>query len=160
VARLPRGSAVVFRAFGAPDALKRGKRVAAAARRRGVVLVVGMDGRLAAGLGADGVHLPERLAGRAGAIRALRRRFLVTAAAHSLPAALRARRAGVDALVVSPVFASRSPSAGRAIGTRAFAGLARAAGAPTYALGGVNVRTARRLAGSGGLGLAAIDGLV
>ncbi len=159
MARLPRGSAVVYRAFGAPDAVARGKRLATAARRRGVVLLVGMDGALAARLGADGVHLPQRLAGKAGSVRALRRRFLVTAAAHDLPAALRARRAGVDAVVVSPVFPSRSPSAGRAIGVRAFAALARAAATPAYALGGVNAHTARRLATSGAAGLAAIDGL-
>jgi thiamine-phosphate pyrophosphorylase len=159
VARLPRGSAVVFRAFGAPDGLERGMRLAKAARRRGVVLLVGMDGALAARLGADGVHLPERLAGRAGSVRALGRRFLVTAAAHDLPAALRARRAGVDAIVVSPVFPSRSPSAGRPIGVRAFASLARAASAPAYALGGVDARNARRIARSGAVGLAAIEGL-
>ena len=160
MARLPRGSAVVFRAFGAADALARGKRLAAVARRHGVMFIVGMDVALAARLGADGVHLPERLAGRAGAVRALRRRFLVSAAAHSLPAALRARRAGVDAIVVSPVFPSRSPSAGRAIGVRTFACLARVASTPAYALGGVNACTARRLAGSGAVGIAAIEGLV
>ena len=159
VARLPRGSGVVFRSFGAADALARGKRLAMVARRRGVVLLVGMDGALAAKLGADGVHLPERLASRAGDVRALRRRFLVTAAAHGLPAALRASRAGVDAIVVSPVFPSRSPSAGRAIGVRAFTNLARAVSTPTYALGGVNTRTARRLGGSGAVGFAAIEGL-
>lgn len=150
---------MVFRTFGAPDALATGKRLAAVARRRGVLMMVGMDGALAARLGADGVHLPERLAGRAGHVRALRGRFLVTAAAHDLPAALRALRAGVDAVVVSPVLPSRSPSAGRAIGVRAFARLARAAALPTYALGGVNAHTARRLAGSGAVGLAAIEGL-
>ncbi len=160
MARLPRGSAVVFRAFGAVDALERGKRLATVARRHGVILIVGRDGALAARLGALGVHLPERLAGRAGSVRALRRRFLITAAAHGLPAALCARRAGVDALVVSPVFPSRSPSAGRAIGVRAFAGLARAAALPTYALGGVDARTARRLAGCGSVGFAAIGGLI
>ena len=159
VARLPRGSAVVFRAFGAGDALERGRRLATVARRRGVFLLVGMDGALAARLGADGVHLPERLAGRAGSVHALRRRFLVTAAAHDLPAALRARRAGVDAIVISPVFPSRSPSAGRATGVRVFAGLARAASTPAYALGGVNSSTARRLAGSGAVGFAAIEAL-
>jgi thiamine-phosphate pyrophosphorylase len=92
-------------------------------------------------------------------VRALRKRFLVTAAAHDLPAALRARRAGVDAIVVSPVFPSRSPSAGRVMGVRAFATLARAVSMPAYALGGVDAHTARRLAGSGAAGLAAIEAL-
>jgi thiamine-phosphate pyrophosphorylase len=159
VARLPRGAAVVFRAFGAADAVERGRSLARSARRRGVRLLVGMHGALGARLGAAGVHLPERMAGRKGMVRALRRRFLVTAAAHSLPAALRARRAGVDAIVISPVFPSRSPSAGRPIGVRGFARIARATPAPAYALGGVDIRTARRLSLSGAAGLAAVEGL-
>jgi thiamine-phosphate pyrophosphorylase len=160
VRRLPRGAGVVFRAFGAKAALGQGKALRAIAQRRGVLFLVGADAVLAARLRADGVHLPERLADRAGAIAALRRRFLVTAAAHGLPAALRARRAGVAAIVVSPVFPSRSPSAGRPLGPRAFATLVRAARAPAYALGGVDARTARRLHLSGAAGLAAIEGLV
>ena len=159
VAKLPRGAAVVYRHFGAVDALGRGKMIARIARRRGVLLLVGADGALAARLGADGVHLPQRLAGRTGLVKALRRRFMLTAAAHDLPAALRARQAGVQAIVVSPVFPSRSPSAGRALGVRRLATLIRKAGLPAYALGGVTARTARRLRLSGAVGIAAIEGL-
>jgi thiamine-phosphate pyrophosphorylase len=158
-ARLPRGCGVVFRPFGAASALDQGRALATVCRRRGLVLLVGADPNLAARLNADGVHLPQRLAGRAGTICALRTRFLVTAAAHDIRAALRARRAGVQALVISPVFASNSPSAGRPIGPRALARFARVAGAPTYALGGVNARTARALAQTGVVGLAAIEAL-
>jgi thiamine-phosphate pyrophosphorylase len=150
---------VVFRAFGAPDAAVRGRALARQARRRGVWFLVGADGALACRLGADGVHLPQLLAGRAGTIAALRRRFLITVAAHDLPAALRARRAGADAIVVSPVFRSASPTAGRPMGVMRFARLIRAAGAPAYALGGVNAQTAGRLKGSGAVGLAAVEGL-
>jgi thiamine-phosphate pyrophosphorylase len=157
--RLPRGCGVVFRAFGARDALGQGRALAKVCRRRGLILLVGADTRLAARLDADGIHLPERLSRRAGAIRALRARFLVTAAAHDLPAALTARRAGAQALVISPVFASNSPSAGRPIGARALARLVRMAGAPAYALGGVNARTARALGSTGAAGLAAIEAL-
>jgi len=160
IARLPRGSGVVFRDFGARDAVARGLVLARAARRRGLVFVVGADARLAVRLRADGVHLPQRLAGRAGEIAALRRHFLITAAAHDLPAALRARRAGVDAIVVSPVFMSASPSAARPLGALRFAALLRRAAAPAYALGGVNAKTIRRLKHSGAVGVAAIDGLM
>ena len=159
VARLPRGAAVVYRHFGAADALGRGKIIARVARRRGVLLLVGADVALAARLGADGVHLPQRFAGRAGLVRALRRRFLVTGAAHDLPAALRARREGIQAIVISPIFPSRSPSAGRALGVRRLATLIREAGLPAYALGGVTTRTARRVSLTGAGGLAAIEGL-
>ena len=160
VARLPRGSAVVYRAFGGPEAVGRGLALARQARLRGVAFFVGADVRLAVRLRADGVHLPQRSTGRTGTIAALRHRFLVTGAAHGLPAALRARRGGLDAIVVSPVFASASPSAGRSLGLLRFASLVRQAGLPAYALGGVNDRTIRRLKGSGAAGMAAIDGLL
>jgi thiamine-phosphate pyrophosphorylase len=160
IARLPRGSGVVFRAFGASGAMAQGVALRRLARRRGVLFLVGADAALAVALRADGVHLPERLAGRTGLVRALKRRFLVTAAAHGLPAALRARRAGARGLVVSPVLPSHSPSAGRAMGPLAFTSLVRRAGAPVYALGGINAHTARRLTRSGAAGLAAIEGLL
>lgn len=156
-ASLPRGAAVVFRAFGAKDALAQGLRLKAIARRRGLVLLVGANERLAAALGADGVHLPERLAHRARAVR--RPGWIITAAAHSLRAARLARAAGADAAVVSAVFPSRSPSAGPPIGPLRLARLARDAGLPVYALGGVDNKKARRLKDAGLVGIAAVDGL-
>jgi thiamine-phosphate pyrophosphorylase len=156
-ARLPRGAGVVFRAFGAPDAVETGRTLARICRRRGLMLLVGADPRLARRLHADGLHLPERLSSKA---RRHRGRFHVTVAAHSLPAALRAQRAGAEAVVVSPVFPSRSPSAGRPIGLRRLAALARRVRLPVYALGGVNTGNARRLTATGIVGIAAIEGLV
>jgi thiamine-phosphate pyrophosphorylase len=160
VARLPRGAGIVFRAFGAPDAVDVGRRLARLARRRGVTLMVGADVQLAIALRADGLHLPERAVGRRGDVLKLKRRFLVTAAAHSPPAICRARRSGVDAVLVSAVFPSASPSAGRPLGPLRFAALARRAGVPVIALGGVNARTARRLGRSGAAGFAAIGAMI
>ena len=160
VRTLPRGSAVVYRAFGRSDAVALGRQLARAARRRGVLFIVGADAGLAVTLRADGVHLPERLTHHAGVNRRLAKRFLLTAAAHSLPAARRAWRGGVDALVISPVFASNSPSAGRPLGILRFAHMVRSAGAPVYALGGVSAPSARRLRASGAMGLAAIDAFI
>ncbi|MGA0603676.1 thiamine phosphate synthase [Caulobacter sp. KR2-114] len=158
--RLPRGAGVVFRAFGAPDALAQGRRLRAIARNRGLVFLVGADARLARALRADGVHLPERLAHTAQRLRRGRPGWRITAAAHDLPALLRARRGGVDAAVISPAFPSRSPSAGKPLGPTRLAALARAAGLPAYALGGVNGRTARRLAMSGVIGVAAVEAVM
>ncbi len=160
VARLPRRSAVVFRAFGRADIEARGAGLAQVARRAGVRLFVGADARLAVRLSADGVHLPQRAAGHRGRIFRLKQRFVVTAAAHNLPAVLRAVRSGVDAVVISPVFASASPSAGTPLGVRRLTGLVRAAGVPVYALGGIDAVSARRLARSGVAGLAAVEGLL
>ncbi|RAK67370.1 thiamine phosphate synthase [Phenylobacterium kunshanense] len=156
--RLPRGAAVVFRHFGAPDAEAQARRLLAIARARGLKLLIGQDAALAARIGADGVHLPERLAHRATALRRAHPRWIVTSAAHALPAA-RASRA--DAVVISVALPSRSPSAGgvRALGPIRLAAQVRAAGQPAYALGGINNKTARRLLDAGLVGLAAVEGL-
>jgi thiamine-phosphate pyrophosphorylase len=156
-AALPRGSGVVYRGFGRPEAAREAQALAALARRQGLVLLIGADPGLARAVGAQGVHLPERMAHQAGALR--RRGLKVTAAAHGLQAARRALRAGAQAVVLSAVFPSRSPSAGAALGPVRFAALVRAAGGPVYALGGVNTKSARRLLATGAAGLAAVEGL-
>ena len=155
---LPRGSAIVFRAFGAADAAVRGLRLRRIADERGLKLLVGADPALAQALGADGVHLPERLAQRARRLKATHPAWIVTAAAHSPLAARRGLAAGADAVVVSAVFASASPSAGPAIGPLRLALLVRAVRGPVYALGGINNKTARALRDTGLVGLAAVDG--
>jgi thiamine-phosphate pyrophosphorylase len=154
---LPRGAAIVYRAFGAADAVERGARLAGIARERGLTLLIGADAALAARVGADGVHLPERLAHRARRLKARNPRWIVTAAAHSAVAAHRALAAGADAVVVSAVFPSRSASAGAPMGAIRLAILARAAKGPVYALGGVTHEKARLLKDAGLAGLAAVD---
>jgi thiamine-phosphate pyrophosphorylase len=153
-ARLPRGAGVVYRHFGAPDGEAQARRLLAIARERGLKLLVGQDAALARRIGADGVHLPERLAHRAAALKRANPRWIVTSAAHSLAAA---RASQADAVVLSVAFPSRSPSAGAALGPIRLAARVRAAGRPAYALGGVNMKTARRLSDAGLVGLAAVD---
>lgn len=157
--RLPPGSGVVYRSFGAPNAGAVARDLRQVARARGLTLLIGADIALAVACEADGVHLPERLAHLAGRLRRQRPGWWVTAAAHSLPAARRALALGADAVVVSAVFPSRSPSAGRPLGPLRLAALARAAGGPVYGLGGINTKNARRLLASGAVGLAAVEGL-
>lgn len=155
--RLPRGAAVVYRAFGAPDAEARARALLRLARARGLKLLIGADADLAARIGADGVHLPQRLGRQAMGLK--RRGWIVTCAAHGLPAARRALALGADAAVVSAIFPSASRSAGPPMGPARLASLVRAAGGPVYALGGINDKTARRLLPTGVIGVAAIGGL-
>jgi thiamine-phosphate pyrophosphorylase len=154
--RLPPGAAIVFRSFGAPDAEARGARLKAIASERKLLLLIGADAAMAGRVGADGVHLPERLAHRARRLKAAHPGWIVTAAAHSPAAARRALAAGADAVVVSAVFPSRSASAGAPIGPLRLAILVRRAGGPVYALGGVDNKKARLLKDTGLIGLAAV----
>ncbi len=159
VRRLPRGSGVVYRSFGAPDALETGRRLARIASGRGVLMFVGADIGLAIAINAHGIHLPERLSRRSGVNSRLRGRFVLTAAAHGLRPALRARRLGLDAIVVSAIFPSQSPSAGPPLGPRRLAALVRSAKMPVYGLGGVNARTVKALTRTGVIGGAAVGGM-
>jgi thiamine-phosphate pyrophosphorylase len=157
--RLPRGAGVIYRAFGAPDALEIARQLKRVSMRRGLILLIGADWRLAATVRADGVHLPERLMHRAAALRAGHPRWRITAAAHNRPAIIRAGRLDLDAVLVSPVFESRSPSAGAPLGPFRFAALIRGARLPVIALAGIDDDTAPRLIGTGAQGLAAVEGL-
>jgi thiamine-phosphate pyrophosphorylase len=156
VARLPRGWGMIFRHFGAADRCAVARAVVCAARARGVVVLVAGDAELARVIGADGVHWPEA---KLRAARARHPRWIETASAHGRAGLARAKAMGVDAAILSPVFESASPSAGKPMDALAFRLLARGAGLPVYALGGVNARTAAR-AGSGAAGFAAVDAIV
>jgi thiamine-phosphate pyrophosphorylase len=156
--RLPAGAGVVYRPFDAADAVARGLRLADIARRRGLLLLAGADAGLAEAIDAGGVHLPQRLAASAAQVRLAHPDWRITAAAHDAEAVLAARRAGVEAVVVSPVFPSRSPSAGAPLGVEGLAWISAGAALPVYALGGVNAQSADALVGAGVYGLAGIEG--
>jgi thiamine-phosphate pyrophosphorylase len=160
IRRLPRGAGVVYRAFGDPEAVRKGRRLVKAARRRGLLILAGADSGLAARIGADGVHLPERSAVLGLGIKRGRPTWIVTAAAHSEAAIVRARRSGADAVFVSPVFPSASPSAGPPLGHLRFAALTVRDGLPVFALGGINGKSARRLAWTRTAGFAAVEALL
>ena len=156
--RLPAGSGVVFRAFGAADARETGLRLREATRRRDGLLLVGLDAELGEAVEADGLHLPERALGQAPAIAAARPDWRITGAVHS-EAAL-AAAGDLDAAVLSPVFAAGGASAGRPpLGIAAFSALAREAATPVYALGGIKGGNARGLIGSGACGLAGVSAI-
>jgi thiamine-phosphate pyrophosphorylase len=157
--RLPAGAAVVFRAFGAPDAAARGAKLREITRRRGLLLLVGADAALALEVEADGMHLPERLSDQAPDLRAAHPDWLITVAAHDEAAARAGVAAGADALVVSPIFSSRSPSAGAPLGVERLKRIVEAVEAPVYALGGVRADTVTRLLDTGIVGIAAVEAL-
>jgi thiamine-phosphate pyrophosphorylase len=139
VRRLPRGMGVIWRHYGEARRLATGMALARLCRRRGLLLLVSADPALAARIGADGVHWPERL------LTGVRPRGMIeTAAAHSHTAISRAAKLGVDAVLVSAVFPSRSPTAGPAMGALRFRQLARSAPLPVYALGGIDAGNAAR----------------
>ncbi len=154
-ARLPAGSGVVYRHFGADDARQVAERLRAATRAAGAALLIGADAQLAEAVGADGLHLPER--DLAHAVRLRRPGWVVTGAVHTFEAARAAR--GLDGLVLSPIFPAGGASARRAaLGLEVLRAAAELS-TPIIALGGVDARSAPRLIGTGAAGLAAVGAI-
>jgi len=134
IARLPRGSGVIFRHrhLAPADRAQRLKRVHRLCRRFGHRLEVAGEGY--------GPPAPHRS----------------LATAHSLREIGRANRFGAEAAVLSPVHATRSHPAAKPLGRVRFLLLARRCKARVIALGGM---TARRFRGLPVHGWAATDGL-
>ncbi|GAB4125682.1 MAG: thiamine phosphate synthase [Rhodothalassiaceae bacterium] len=153
--RLAPGTAILYRDYRASDRADMARRLKRLSDQRGLGLLIAGDARLAQAVGADGLHLPGFMLDRgAGAGRALRETFaLLTAACHDRRQIAAARRLGVDALIVSPLFPTGSHPGQPALGPRRFRALAGGAGLPVYALGGIGRETVARV--PHGVGIAA-----
>jgi len=155
---LPRGCAVLLRHYEDPARYELAVRLQAACRRFGLRMLVGADPRLAAAVGADGVHWPEALVGRETRHWRTwhRRGWLVTAAAHSRQAIHRASAWGADAVLLSPVFPTTSHVDATPLGPLKFAVWAGTSSVPVYALGGISGSVMPRLVSGGASGFAGI----
>jgi thiamine-phosphate pyrophosphorylase len=149
--RLPRGSGFVYRHYHLPPEQRvvRWFALLRVARAHGHLAILADSALTAREWGADGIY---------GAARALwpTRDLVTLATAHSLREIAEANRARADAMLLSPVFQTRSHPGARVLGPVRFRLLAKRAAMPVIALGGLDPRAARRL---GWRRWAAIDGL-
>jgi len=148
--RLPSGSVVVVRSRDNAKRRRLAEQLDGLSR-----LVIADDPSLAARIGAAGLHLPERRMHEAAHWRARFPHWIITSSAHSLRALMGA--SALDAVFLSPVFATSSHSQARALTPVRAAFIAAHAPVPVYALGGVTTRNAALLApafsGIAGIGL-------
>ena len=149
---LPHGSVVVVRARTAKQRQKLARQLSGLA-----TLLIADDPILAAQLSASGLHLPQARMHEAAHWRARFPHWIITASAHSLRALMSAHY--LDAVFLSPVFATSSHPAARALTPVRAAFIAARAPIPVYALGGVTPRNAALLAPSFS-GIAAISSLL
>lgn len=154
-AHMPPRSALIYRHFGTPGLESHLRRITQA---RGVQLLIGNDPDLAEACGADGVHFTRTTLGSTlQRWRKAKPDWIISAAGAKDRVDPRPLDT-LDALFVSPVFSSDSPSAGTPIGVDALTSLTEHYSCPVFALGGINQQNAAALIGSGIAGIAAIDG--
>lgn len=154
---LPRGSGVIFRHYGIPRRAKLAKELALLCRQLHIFFIVANDWRLAVSVNADGIHLPEYATKSWHKHRVRNPNFLVTCAAHSQRSIWNAIHAGVDAVLVSPVFATVSHRKSRPLGLIQFSNMCRISPIPVYALGGIVGNNVQRLKRTACVGIAGIS---
>lgn len=159
--RLPRGSGVILRHYNDPERAKIAKRLSVLCRRRKISILVGGNWKLAARIGAHGLHLPGHMA-RAGLEPAARlwlkqRKGLLTVAAHGPQGLRQARKIGATAALLSPIFPTSSHPDGRPLGPVRCAAMVRRTAISVIALGGVTAKTVNALRGTGCHGFAGIS---
>lgn len=149
LARMPRGSGFIFRHYHLSSAERRARfdGLARLARRYGHSVILSGTPALARRWGADGAYGPPEALTRGPALLRL-------AAVHSLRELAKARRA--NAVLLSPVFATRSHPGSKPLGTLRFRLIAAASHCPVIALGGM---TKHRATALGVQNWAAIDGI-
>ena len=160
IVHLPRGTGVVFRHYENADRSQLALSVSALCRKLGIPIFIAGDWRLATRCRAFGVHLPQYMISRAIEIRNRNPRLKISCACHDEKSLLLAERASVDIAFLSPLFPTKSHVAASGINPVRAARLSKITEKPVYGLGGINVVTARRLRGTGIMGIGAIEGLL
>jgi len=146
--RLPMAHAgIVFRHYRVANRAALAERIAEICERRSLTLAVADDVELARTLGADLVHNPSEPTHGLAFSRSV----------HSLEEAEAARTEGATLVFVSPVYPTRSHPGRKALYRPLALRIAKAAGVPAIALGGVNSLKAPRLEREGFYGWAGID---
>ena len=150
--RMPRGSGLIYRHYhlGDPERWARFRELRHAARACDHTVILADSALTATEWRADGIYGPPR------ALYPRRAGLLHLATAHDLAEIGLANRLGSDAVLLSPVFQTRSHPGGSVLGPTRFRLLAQHAQVPVIALGGMDAHGAKVLRWDR---WAAIDGL-
>ena len=131
----------VFRHYHLPpqERFDRFRELAAIARRRGHLVILSDSALTAREWGADGIY------GAPLSLYPRRRDLIRIATAHDMTEIAQANRLGADAVMLSPLFATRSHPGAQTLGPARFRQIARHANMPVIALGGMDADKARQL---------------
>ncbi len=133
--------------------------VVSIARGSGTSVLVNDRADIAAGAGADGVHLTTSSLAADVIRKTFGAKFLIGVSTHSLSEARDAQRRGADFAVFGPIFSTPSKAQyGSAIGLHALAAAAaELAPFPLLALGGISVEKSNECLEAGARGIAGIS---
>ncbi len=157
---LPKGSAIIYRHFGKADKYEEAAALRQISFAKSQQLLIGDDPELAIAVGADGVHFRRDAHLSAPTLWRQRCPDWIISMAGLKTGGYHADLNVLDALFISSIFESQSPSAGAPIGTAALKSKIKSLPVSVFALGGINKKTAPSLIGTGAAGLAGINGVL
>lgn len=154
---LPDQSAVIVRDTDSERQFETLRRLLPGCRAHGVTLIGSLNRPPRTFFG-DGIHIPERSLRywKQTDITRLQPHILTTSA-HSSWSLRKAAWFGVDACLVSPVFATKSHPGSASLGLSRFATICRNTSLPVVGLGGMSMQQSRRILMAGAIGIAGIS---
>ena len=155
---------VILRDYDLESRLELGQALKYICEKRSIKFLVADDVTLSLMVNADGIHIPEYALHNVPSIRKEHPDYFITASAHNEAAIKHALEVGVDAVLLSPIFPTKShpetfKDINLTIGLDALKTICSKYEVPIYALGGITRETAPDLNNSGIIGIAAIRGL-
>jgi len=161
IENLPKNSAVIFREYDLPaqEREKLAQEIIAICRKNNHKILIGKNFELARKLKADGVHFSDndRLSLQILNRRNLPQKFILSVACHNFLSVLKFRKLKVDAVFISPIFATKSHPEAKLIGLQALSRIILKAKHPIYALGGINSQNINSLQKLGAKGIGGIE---
>lgn len=163
IPQLPRNSAIIVRHFSYFKKKELINKINLLCRKHKVKLLVSDNLSLCLSYGLDGVHFSEKTIKKyasCGRLTKPKPDLIFTAACHSKTALIASERMNMDAVLLSPVFSTKSHPKARCLKAFGFSSLKGKSALHTYALGGINPKTAKRLINSQAVGFAGIGNLL
>ena len=150
--KIPKESAFLLRSYKAKERKKIAKQLLKFCKVKKLKLLIASDIKLAEEINANGVHFPEYMIKKRNKINWViikniksKKNWIITTAAHNLQTLKKVENFDIDAVLLSPVFPSKSHPNSKNLGINKFVKIIKKTKLPIYALGGINIKNVKSL---------------
>jgi thiamine-phosphate pyrophosphorylase len=156
---IPEQTLVIIRDYdlGYSERLEYCKKIVEICKARGIKILIGKDPDLAQQVNADGIHIPEKLLPNLKQWKRKKSNWLFTTSCHSKSSLKNIDLDIVDAILLSPVFPTKSHPDAEVLGPDRFKNIAASSKISIYALGGINKNNVKNFQGTKVVGFAGIE---